>query len=103
MKFGNSITALVLATTQAFLANTAPVVLNTTPVRIRDIASECPQFIQDNVVPTFIGDTTDCHKFYTCTNGQPHLHQCPGNLVFDIALNVCNFPRLARTEPGCNA
>ncbi|XP_071111681.1 SCO-spondin-like [Haliotis cracherodii] len=42
----------------------------------------------------YLPHTEDCRKFFQCSNGQLHLHQCPGGLQFDTRHNLCNWPQM---------
>ncbi|WP_157962688.1 chitin binding peritrophin-A domain-containing protein [Chitinophaga deserti] len=47
-------------------------------------------------------DDTYCHVFYTCDDWyQPVMHECPWGLVFDMQLEVCNWPEFSQTWPWC--
>lgn len=39
----------------------------------------------------YFSHPTDPHKFYECTNGEPLLISCFGNLIFNATINVCNY------------
>merc|ERR1712013_650724 len=41
----------------------------------------------------FVPLPTDCSKFFACHGSRPILMECPQGLVFDPALNVCNYPQ----------
>ena len=41
----------------------------------------------------------DCGLYYECVGETPVLMTCPGDLEFDIQLNVCNSPELANCQP----
>merc|ERR1712013_922793 len=41
----------------------------------------------------FVPLPTDCSKFFACHGSRPILMECPPGLVFDPALNVCNYPQ----------
>jgi len=34
----------------------------------------------------------NCRKYFKCSNGEPSLQSCPGNLIFDPVLKICNWP-----------
>jgi len=34
----------------------------------------------------------NCRKYFKCSNGAPSLQSCPGTLVFDPVLHICNWP-----------
>jgi len=34
----------------------------------------------------------NCRKYYKCEAGGPSLQSCPANLIFDMALKICNWP-----------
>jgi len=39
-----------------------------------------------------IPNRENCRKYYKCSNGDPSLQSCPGNLIFDPVLKICNWP-----------
>ena len=44
-------------------------------------------------VGTWIMMTSFCRrKYYKCSNGDPSLQSCPGTLIFDSVLKICNWP-----------
>ena len=50
----------------------------------------------------FIPDTDDCSVYYVCTEQYvPVEHQCPNILLADMNLEICQWPQLAYTYPGC--
>ena len=46
----------------------------------------------------FVPHPTDCSLYYHCVGLTPVLMECPGNLLFDKNLNVCNWPE----DAGCD-
>jgi len=38
-------------------------------------------------------DPTNCRKYFKCAQGQPSAQNCPGTLVFDVVLKICNWPQ----------
>lgn len=34
----------------------------------------------------------NCRKYFKCSNWEPSLQSCPGNLIFDPNLKICNWP-----------
>lgn len=34
----------------------------------------------------------DCHKYIRCYGGVQHIEVCPGDLLFDLKLHICNWP-----------
>jgi len=38
-------------------------------------------------------NTADCRKYFKCSNGAPSVQSCPGSLIFDPVLNICNWPQ----------
>ena len=34
----------------------------------------------------------NCRKYFKCSNGEPSLQSCPGTLIFDPVLKICNWP-----------
>merc|ERR1711931_619575 len=39
-----------------------------------------------------IPNRENCRKYFKCSNGEPSLQSCPGNLIFDPVLKICNWP-----------
>ena len=37
-------------------------------------------------------DVTNCRKYFKCSNGRPSTQSCPGTLIFDPVLKICNWP-----------
>jgi len=37
-------------------------------------------------------NSRDCHKYYKCSQGKPSDQSCPGTLIFDPILKICNWP-----------
>ena len=37
-------------------------------------------------------DDTNCRKYFKCSNGSPATQSCPGTLIFDPVLSICNWP-----------
>ena len=37
-------------------------------------------------------DETNCRKYFKCSNGKPSTQSCPGTLIFDPKLKICNWP-----------
>ena len=37
-------------------------------------------------------DDTNCRKYFKCSNGKPATQSCPGTLIFDPLLKICNWP-----------
>lgn len=37
-------------------------------------------------------NTENCRKYYKCSNGEPTNQDCPGSLIFDVVLKICNWP-----------
>jgi len=40
----------------------------------------------------------DCRKYFKCANGAPSKQVCPGTLIFDTELKICNWPQ----STSCN-
>merc|ERR1719500_1532944 len=38
-------------------------------------------------------NTEDCRKYFKCANGAPSKQVCPGTLIFDTELKICNWPQ----------
>merc|ERR1711915_260582 len=49
--------------------------------------------------PVFVPHPTDCNLYFECVGLTPVLMSCPGNLFFDPALNVCNWPDQVNCHP----
>ena len=43
-------------------------------------------------------NTEDCRKYFKCANGAPSKQVCPGTLIFDTELTICNWPQ----STSCN-
>ncbi|XP_025832634.1 chitin-binding domain protein cbd-1 [Agrilus planipennis] len=41
----------------------------------------------------YLPHESDCSKFYECSNGVPIELSCPSGLLFNIKLNVCDYPQ----------
>ena len=39
-----------------------------------------------------LADETNCRKYFKCSNGRPATQSCPGTLIFDTKLRICNWP-----------
>ena len=39
-----------------------------------------------------IPNTEHCQKYFKCNHGEPTIQDCPGNLIFDPGLLICNWP-----------
>jgi hypothetical protein len=39
-----------------------------------------------------LGDPENCRKYFKCSNGAPSSQACPGTLIFDTFLKICNWP-----------
>lgn len=50
----------------------------------------CPKTNQTDV--TLLPNPKDCHTFYLCDNGIPHLMTCPDGLAFNPKERVCDLP-----------
>jgi len=37
-------------------------------------------------------NSENCRKYFKCSNGAPSLQSCPGSLIFDPVLSICNWP-----------
>ncbi|XP_046641505.1 probable endochitinase [Daphnia pulicaria] len=42
----------------------------------------------------------DCTTFYLCSNGTPYFYNCPSGLVYNDAINQCDYPY--NVSPPCN-
>merc|ERR1712198_434199 len=56
----------------------------------------CPQSEDGSTM--FVPHPTECNLYYICVGKMPFLMQCPGDLYFDLVLNVCNWPDLVNCE-----
>jgi len=52
----------------------------------RNLAVRC------NSPGELIPNRENCRKYFKCSNGEPSLQSCPGNLIFDPVLKICNWP-----------
>merc|ERR1712198_798616 len=57
----------------------------------------CPQSEDGSTM--FVPHPTECNLYYICVGKMTFLMQCPGDLYFDLVLNVCNWPDLVDCEP----
>merc|ERR1712098_147096 len=73
------------ATTEITTTTTKP---TTTTTPSFDVV--CPD--SDDGLALFVPHPVDCSKYYACHGSTPVLMECPPGLVFDPALNVCNYP-----------
>jgi len=39
-----------------------------------------------------IPNSEDCRKYFKCAQGAPSVQSCPGTLIFDPLLKICNWP-----------
>lgn len=51
----------------------------------------------------YIPHPSRCTRYVRCVNGQPNDMPCPGGLIFDYSLKVCNWPFAVNTKlpAGC--
>ncbi|XP_037068253.1 peritrophin-1-like isoform X1 [Pollicipes pollicipes] len=61
-----------------------------------DLDSQCANVPHDVLVQ--IPHPTDCSKFYKCAQGKAWIQSCPGNLLYNKAERVCDYPERA----GCD-
>merc|ERR1712061_806447 len=81
--------ALLLICSVVYMTSSSPLSRSLVgSIQAMDTAVQCPA---NNDVPTYFPNPEDCHSFYQCDWGTPHLKTCPGDLYFDPALNVCNY------------
>merc|ERR1711971_1404749 len=57
----------------------------------------CPE--SEDGYAVFAPHPYDCSLYFECVGITPILMSCPGDLEFDIQLNVCNWPELANCQP----
>merc|ERR1711971_1318237 len=57
----------------------------------------CPE--SEDGYAVFAPHPYDCSLYFECVGITPVLMSCPGDLEFDIQLNVCNWPELANCQP----
>jgi len=53
---------------------------------------ETSSAVKCNSPGELIPNRENCRKYYKCSNGDPSLQSCPGNLIFDPVLKICNWP-----------
>ncbi|KAF5286749.1 hypothetical protein FQA39_LY04172 [Lamprigera yunnana] len=58
-------------------------------ITIRAVYPDCP-FPDPGGESVYFPHETDCSLFYECSNGEPILLECPGDLVFNPDKNVCD-------------
>jgi len=61
----------------------------------------CPE--SEDGYAVFVPHPTDCHLYYECVALTPVLMSCPGDLYFDPALNICNWPDQVNCHPKTGA
>jgi len=49
--------------------------------------SDCPNLADGNYAISACG-----HQFLTCSNGLPHVMDCPANLVYNPQHDMCDWP-----------
>ncbi|XP_017071268.1 chitin-binding domain protein cbd-1 [Drosophila eugracilis] len=54
-----------------------------------EIPSENPCNAKEN--NTFLPSSEDCNKFFLCVNHQSEVYQCPGEMLFNPDLNICDY------------
>uniref|UniRef100_A0A023FYK9 Putative tick mucins 1 n=1 Tax=Amblyomma parvum TaxID=251391 RepID=A0A023FYK9_AMBPA len=52
----------------------------------------CPIVDDKGVNATILPNKYNCSTFYICAQGVPKLQECPGDLLFNNALKVCDRP-----------
>ncbi|XP_065562657.1 peritrophin-1-like [Artemia franciscana] len=62
----------------------------------------CPEVDSVTGWSVYFSYPGDCSKFIQCSNGFAIVHTCPGDLVFDNTLNVCNYRQNVEGECGNN-
>ncbi|XP_066143521.1 mucin-2-like isoform X2 [Euwallacea fornicatus] len=82
---------------QAGCAGTNGTTTKTTTAPITNVPGDCP-LVDGNDSVYFPHD--DCTKFWQCSNGVAHEHDCPAGLHFNPQLNVCDWPEQAGCEGG---
>jgi len=48
--------------------------------------------VQCNSPGELVPNRENCRKYFKCSNGEPSLQSCPGTLIFDPVLKICNWP-----------
>ncbi|XP_065285696.1 uncharacterized protein [Dermacentor albipictus] len=66
-------------------------VVGSSAVKAQEFAG-CPIVDDKGANVTFLPNPYNCTTFYMCAQGLPVLMECPGDLRFNHALNVCDNP-----------
>ena len=87
------ILSFTIVSSLLFLAHSKPLVREDWP----SFDVVCPE--SEDGYAVFAPHPYDCSLYYECVGVTPVLMTCPGDLEFDIQLNVCNWPELANCQP----
>lgn len=62
----------------------------------------CPEGWSSSGGTYYLPDIDDCHFYYECdSHDRPVLKECPPGLVWDVNLEVCNWPEDNTTPWRC--
>jgi len=88
---------LVILLSIIVLANSKPYLGRNDP----DFGVICPE--SEDGYAVYVPHPTECNLYYECVGLTPVLLSCPGDLFFDPALNVCNWPDQVDCHPKTEA
>jgi len=86
MKLAILLSIIVLANSKPYLGRNDP-----------DFGVICPE--SEDGYAVYVPHPTECNLYYECVGLTPVLLSCPGDLYFDPALNVCNWPDQVNCHP----
>jgi len=90
MKLAILLSIFVLANSKPYLGRNDP-----------DFGVICPE--SEDGYAVYVPHPTECNLYYECVGLTPVLLSCPGDLFFDPALNVCNWPDQVDCHPKTEA
>jgi len=90
MKLAILLSIIVLANSKPYLGRNDP-----------DFGVICPE--SEDGYAVYVPHPTECNLYYECVGLTPVLLSCPGDLFFDPALNVCNWPDQVDCHPKTEA
>ena len=64
--------------------------------------SECPSATPEDQ-QVFVTSNSSCAEFYLCSNGQPHLLTCPGELYFNPDTSQCDYRANVQCDIGASS
>jgi len=95
-------TTVFPTTITTFMCNTSPDDPIDDPAQS---ITEMPQLVDDNKCQNpnvrYYPDKDQCQKYFYCHGGKPFMNMCPDGKIWDIRLNICNWPVDAQ-RPECN-